>query len=45
MLRRGCQKPKENCVELNVDAAYDAESGDGGTRAIIQDNHGFFLAA
>jgi hypothetical protein len=44
MVRHGWIKPPEGIVKLNVDAALDVASGEGGTGAVIRDHSGFFVA-
>ena len=43
MVRHGWTKPQVDFVKLNVDAAFDSDSGTGGTGAIIRDHTGFFV--
>lgn len=43
--RHGWTRPREGFVSLNVDASFDADSGTGGTGAIIRDAMGSFIAA
>jgi ribonuclease HI len=38
-------KPRGNFVKVNVDAAFNAEEGNGATGAIIRNSQGMFLAA
>jgi hypothetical protein len=43
--RIGWVKPREDYVKLNVDAGFCVNSGSGSIGAIIQDDHGRFIAA
>ena len=42
--RHGWEKPTEDLVKLNVDAAFDINSGAGGTCVIIRDHFGSFVS-
>ena len=44
MVRHGWVKPPVDFVKLNVDAAFDIDSGTGGTGAIIRDHTGFYVS-
>jgi ribonuclease HI len=45
LIRHSWIKPRNNFVKLNVDAGFCADTGSGGTGAIIRDDMGGFLAA
>jgi hypothetical protein len=45
LVRHGWIKPKEDYVKLNVDACFDANSGNGSCGAIIRDHRGMFIGA
>ena len=43
--RHGWSKPPEGVIKLNVDVAFDQDTGTGGTGAVLRDEAGFFVAA
>ena len=45
MKRHGWEKPPEDFTKLNVDAAFDVDTGTGGRGAIIRDHFGNFISA
>jgi D-aminopeptidase len=42
-VREGWRKPLEGKIVINVDAAFDENSGTGATGVIIKDDHGTCL--
>ena len=45
IVRHGWEKPQDDLVKLNIDAAFDIDSGTDGTGAILRDHHGTFISA
>jgi hypothetical protein len=43
--RHGWMKPSVGYVKPNVDVAFDADQGSGGSDAVIRDDHGTFAGS